>query len=134
MPPLYKPRCSNSDSNMIPMINIVFLLLIFFMIAGQIKPITQPDIEIPVADIDKSLQISPLRVEMNNSNQLIMNGEVIQLETLQNQLSKYTGDEPEITLIADRRVLAADLNKVLELFRQHGRAKITLLTLQQDSY
>jgi biopolymer transport protein ExbD len=35
--PLRSTSNPHNDSNMIPMINIVFLLLIFFMIAGQIS-------------------------------------------------------------------------------------------------
>ena len=43
-----KPN-SNSDDNLIPLINIVFLLLIFFMVAGQMQKPLATDITLPVS-------------------------------------------------------------------------------------
>ncbi len=48
--PLYQPqRAHNNDANMIPMINIVVLLLIFFMLAGQIQGYQAKDMRLPDA-------------------------------------------------------------------------------------
>lgn len=123
-----KKTRQHNDSNMIPMINIVFLLLIFFMIAGQIKPITQAGIEIPVATIEKEAQLQPLRLEMDKHNQLTLNGQAIDLAILQQQLASHHSMKTKVTLIADRRVLAVNLNHVLELFRRQGQSDITLFT------
>ena len=38
----------SSDDGLIPMINIVFLLLIFFMIAGQIAQ-QEPNLQLPIS-------------------------------------------------------------------------------------
>lgn len=134
MTTLYKAPRPNGDSNMIPMINIVFLLLIFFMIAGQIKPTTQSGIEIPAAPLEESAQLSSWRLEMDQHNQLTLNGDSIDLETLQQRLTANREALSEITLIADRRILAVELNRVLELFRQQNQASVTLFTLPQGGF
>ncbi len=46
--PLRRTR-STSDSRLIPMINVVFLLLIFFMIAGQISALNPGAVQLPLA-------------------------------------------------------------------------------------
>ena len=40
----------NEDVNMAPMIDMVFLLLIFFMIASHMNEIERVSVELPVAD------------------------------------------------------------------------------------
>ena len=67
---------------MIPLINIVFLLLIFFMVAGQIK--AQPDqaITLPSTAQLEMAQAQTLRLEMFADGQLSFNGETILIEQL----------------------------------------------------
>ena len=38
----YAKRISSDDDNMVPLINVVFLMLVFFMVAGQIKKVVPP--------------------------------------------------------------------------------------------
>lgn len=128
----HKKHKQNNDNNMIPMINIVFLLLIFFMIAGQIKPITQADIEVPASTLKEDAIINTTRIAMNKENQLTLNGKSIDLETLEKNINSLSIKQSNITLIVDRRVIAANLNELLELFRLNGQTNITLLTTQKD--
>jgi biopolymer transport protein ExbD len=43
-------RSDFDDSNMIPLINIVFLMLIFFMVAGKVATKDAAQLDVPVAD------------------------------------------------------------------------------------
>ena len=44
-----KRKRERRDINLVPLINIIFLLLIFFIVAGTIKKPTPAPVEMPVA-------------------------------------------------------------------------------------
>ena len=49
-----KERREYDDDGLLPLVNIIFLLLIFFMIAGVIeKRIVKDDIDLPAAELNR---------------------------------------------------------------------------------
>ena len=124
---LVKPRPSR-DLNMIPLINIVLLLLIFFLIAGQLA--TTPDIQLPVSDSDRPIERHELTLTLDTH--LWLNGEQIGLEALGAALQAATA-EKTIMLRADRDVTAGSLDGVLDVLRAQGITTVTLYSLKADT-
>ena len=124
---LAKPRPSR-DLNMIPLINIVLLLLIFFLIAGQLA--TTPDIQLPVSDSDRPIERHELTLTLDTH--LWLNGEQIGLEALGAALQAATA-EKTIVLRADRDVTAGSLDGVLDVLRAQGITTLTLYSLKADT-
>ncbi|MGQ7843650.1 ExbD/TolR family protein [Granulosicoccus sp. 3-233] len=127
-------RKSSSDENMIPLINIVFLLLIFFMVAGQIQPQDGSDIRPPVA-ADMEVNTPPVvDVQINRQNEIQLDGVAMSLSDLQRALSgeRYANAE-QLLIKADRDVKAADLGVLLDGLRQSGIGSIRLLTEKSGS-
>lgn len=56
-----------NEINLIPMINIVFLLLIFFMITGTISPKINPDVYLPYSEFSKKKDLKQeyLNIDIN---------------------------------------------------------------------
>ena len=119
----------SSDDNMIPLINIVFLLLIFFMVAGQIK--AQPDqaITLPsTAQLEKA-QAQTLRLEMFADGQLAFNGETILIEQLDKKIDlNATGS---LALFADEKITAKQLDELLGVFANTPKWSVKLYTLEK---
>lgn len=124
---LAKPRPSR-DLNMIPLINIVLLLLIFFLIAGQLA--TTPEIQLPVSDSDRPIERHELTLTLDTH--LWLNGEQIGLEALGAALQAATA-EKTIVLRADRDVTAGSLDGVLNVLRAQGITTVTLYSLKADT-
>ena len=124
---LVKPRPSQ-DLNMIPLINIVLLLLIFFLIAGQLA--TTPDVQLPVSDSDRPIGRHELTLTLDTH--LWLNGEQIGLEALGAALRAATA-EKTIVLRADRDVTAGSLDGVLDILRAQGITTVTLYSLKADT-
>ena len=124
---LAKPRPSR-DLNMIPLINIVLLLLIFFLIAGQLA--NTPEIQLPVSDSDRPIERHELILTLDTH--LWLNGERIGLEALGAALQAATA-EKTIVLRADRDVTAESLDGVLDLLRAQGITTVTLYSLKADT-
>lgn len=117
------PRRRNSDDNLIPLINIVFLLLIFFMIAGQVRN-ALPDLELPRSESGVDFEQRELRVAIDRNNQLLVNGEVI----AQEQLAARVADASvTVTVLAHRDLRAEQLDQTLDILRQAGVVKFSLL-------
>ena len=124
---LAKPRPSR-DHNMIPLINIVLLLLIFFLIAGQLA--NTPEIQLPVSDSDRPVERHELTLTLDTH--LWLNGERIGLEALGAALQAATA-EKTVVLRADRDVTAESLDSVLDLLRAQGITTVTLYSLKADT-
>ena len=124
---LVKPRPSR-DLNMIPLINIVLLLLIFFLIAGQLT--NTPEIQLPVSDSDRPIERHELILTLDTH--LWLNGERIGLEALGAALQAATA-EKTVVLRADRDVTAESLDGVLDLLRARGITTVTLYSLKADT-
>lgn len=119
----------SSDDNMIPLINIVFLLLIFFMVAGQIK--AQPDqaITLPSTAQLESAQAQILRLELFADGQLMLNGELIEVASLKSKIDLESAGS--IALFADARVTAKQLDELLSEFANTPQWSIELYTLEK---
>mgnify|MGYP003637452940 FL=1 len=118
-----RPRKS-IDDQLVPLINIVFLLLIFFMVAGQI---TQRDalIEPPESLSRKPAPATPALLVLERDGALSIDGHSIEPRALAAALGAYRADGG-VTLAADRDVLASDLAPVLIAVRGAGFETVTL--------
>ncbi len=124
-----RPSDRSFDSNIIPMINVVFLLLIFFMVAGTIRNIHSQDIEIPTSDSKQSLSVSALDITVNQHQEIRLNGEAITAEALGSAIAAHILKAPSnqtVSLKADKRLKAYQLDAVLNTLRSQGIKLITL--------
>lgn len=128
-----KPQYGD-DERILPLINVVFLLLIFFMLAGRLAasdpfkvdpalsasegPVTAPDILILVG--------ADGRLALDDS----ITDEAGLLSAVAGRISmeKDAGDSPRVRLKADGRAPATRVVAVLELLRSAGVQKVDLLT------
>lgn len=125
-------RQHNSDDSMIPMINVVFLLLIFFMIAGQVRPNGDDSIELPSAGMGKQAERLPHRLEVNQNSVIRFDGEQLTLVQLESVIAA-SDRATAIAVLADKNLRADELDKVLALFRDAGKARVTLMVRHDDT-
>lgn len=116
-----------SDDNMIPLINIVFLLLIFFMVAGQIK--AQPDkaIVLPESTQLVAADAMTVRVELHMNGELKFNGETLDPAQITNLINKNSAIK--IALFADGRATAKQLDTLLNSLSGISNVEIKLFTM-----
>ncbi|GHA00311.1 hypothetical protein GCM10008090_06290 [Arenicella chitinivorans] len=123
-------RVSNNDQSLIPLINIVFLLLIFFMIAGQISAFDPRDTVPPASTSKEAVDQTAVSLVLDRQNQLFWDGEAISPQVLSDRAAQFDGD---IKLTVDHTMLAKDLDAVLSVFRRHGVASLTLVARSPES-
>jgi biopolymer transport protein ExbD len=133
---LPKQRNSSSDDNMIPLINIVFLLLIFFMVAGHIQKRPNASIELPtLTNLETPANLQRF-VEINADGMVSMDEKAMTPEQVGDALSVISTSEGmteknnaviELTLVVDQRVTAAQLESVLSELRPLKNIALSIL-------
>ena len=115
------------DDGLLPLVNIIFLLLIFFMIAGVIeKRIVKDDIELPAAELNKFENKEITKIFINKSNIFFINDEITNI----NEISAYLKSNKinEVVIIADKSLYINDVNIILTKLHENNIKNIKLLS------
>ena len=121
---------SRSDSSLIPLINIIFLLLIFYMIAGQISYSDGANIDVPVSASEKQLSPSELQLSITADGVITVNGAPLDPSDLNASLADVLGPYPNLTVTikADKEVRARQLQKLVTALKHSGVNSIALFS------
>ena len=126
-----KSKIDNSD-NLLPLVNIIFLLLIFFMMAGVIgKTKKLNDINLATVTIEEYQENNQPILFINKNGQLILDDTPITLENLKNNLESVS-DEKKLLIAADGDLISQKLNEVLTELHDSKISKVTLITLKNE--
>ena len=115
------------DDGLLPLVNIIFLLLIFFMIAGVIeKRIVKDDIELPSAVLNRFENKEIKKIFINKSNIFFINDEITDV----NKISDYLKSNKinEVVIIADKSLYINDVNILLTKLHENNIKNIKLLS------
>jgi len=125
------PRHRLGEENLIPLINIVFLLLIFFMLAGRLTPPDSLVIEPPQTQGEPAPESAALVLLLAADGRLALAERVFTLEQLETELGPLLAVKPKplITLKADATLSATQFLDVLEALRALGVEQLTLLSV-----
>jgi len=117
----------NLDDSMIPAINIVFLLLIFFMIAGQIES-SSDQLRIPESISETELSQQDLTIQIMANGDHYLNGDMI--TTTLNQQFKLLAVSPltSVTFHIHKDLPASSLDPVLEAVHLSGIKRLSIAT------
>ena len=122
-----KKKREYDDDGLLPLVNIIFLLLIFFMIAGVIeKRIIKDDIDLPAAELKRFENKEVTKIFVNKDNILLINDEVTDI----NKISDYikTNKVNEVVVIADNALYVSDVSLLLTALYQNNIKNIKLLS------
>jgi len=122
-----KKKREYDDDGLLPLVNIIFLLLIFFMIAGVIeKRIVKDDIELPAADLNRFENKEVTKIFVNKKNIFFINNEVADINKIDSyiKLNKIN----EVVIVADRTLYVNDVNFLLTKLHENNIKKIKLLS------
>ena len=122
-----KRNKNNNEDNLLPLVNIIFLLLIFFMLAGVIaKQKEMHDINLASAVIEEYIEQDKNILFINSVGEIVFNDIPIAFSELDDKL-KSTKDK-NIIIAADKNVTTGKLNKVLIQLSKNKITNVTLLS------
>lgn len=129
---IVRHRVRKDEERILPLVNVVFLLLIFFMIAGELA--ARDDIEIapPVSSSETPAGSRELLVQMPADGRIVIGGEATEvgaLAPLLRERQEKAGGPLSLFLKADAALPADQVVAVLEEVRSAGIRTVRLLTL-----
>lgn len=131
---LKKRHKQNAEFNMSSLTDIIFLLLIFFMLTSTLVRIQ--NFEIPESDV-KTVAPTSITVELRKSGEYALNGQEIQFRKLESGLRAAVKDADNqqdltVTIVAEMGVSFDRVIKVMEMANKM-KAKAILATQPKSS-
>ena len=129
----FKKEANLSESiNLIPMINLVFLLLIFFLLTGIIQKKEDPSILIPESNqgMKKDNFSNEQTIQVNENGILKLNEKIISSEDL-NTLK--TEDKDILILNIDKNVKIKKTNEIFKNLKSAGFEKVFINVTEKNA-
>ncbi len=129
---IIEPAKKREFETVLPLVNIVFLLLIFFMLAGAF---TKPDmfnITVPNATVDNNVNRDTFIILMNAKGHFAIETTPYTQQALLTLIKKQleeNNNDIKLQLKADAQVKSQDLITVMEALGNTGLTSIQLLTV-----
>lgn len=122
-----KDKREYDDDGLLPLVNIIFLLLIFFMIAGVIeKSIVKDNLELPSAELSRFENKEVTKIYIDKDNNYFLNDTVTRNENIIIYIKEKK--IKEVILIADKSLLINDISKLLNNLYKNNIKNIKLLS------
>ncbi|MYD45209.1 MAG: biopolymer transporter ExbD [Gammaproteobacteria bacterium] len=129
-----------SDSQMIPLINVVFLMLAFILITGNIEKSTEtnPDIQdlaIPSSTSNLDQERHDVTVTLNKSGSVYFDDTATNIDDFAEAFPLSANDiaDAQVLIRADASVSAHATREVLKKLRDLGLRRISLATVRAYS-
>ena len=122
-----KSKRDYEDDGLLPLVNIIFLLLIFFMIVGVIeKNILKDNLELPKVALDKFENKDVAKIFYDENKNIYLNDTPINIRDLSEKIIK--SEIKDVVLVADKSLLVKDINIILFELKQNQINNIKLLS------
>lgn len=120
--------------NVTPMIDVVMVLIIFYLLVGQLATDRRTEINPPTTatGIVETQEHDPISLGVRSDGSLTLNGEGIDLARLGGELSGQILRDPTlaVSVRADRDAPFGKVRPVLQAVREAGVAQVELVTEQ----
>ena len=117
---------------MLPLINVVFLLLIFFIMTGAMHAVDYFNVDPPTSSSDIQTELNELVILISSDGRVAIDqGEVDEVDLQLTVSDKLARDADTVFRIkADGRVDAARVVEIMELIEAVGVRSVVLLALE----
>lgn len=123
----------SQDDNLIPLINIVFLMLIFFMVAGHINQSDPLTVQPPTSASETHEAQAPLVIVVATDGQIAFEQTLVtkqQLAALITEQFEAAIDKQAVNLLVkvDANLAVEELQSMLQIIKQTGLKRVALAT------
>ncbi|MEN8146895.1 MAG: biopolymer transporter ExbD [Campylobacterota bacterium] len=122
-----------SDVDMSPLIDMVFILLIFFMVSSTFTKDMKLDLERPGASSASSASSKVIRVYIDNTGETYVDGQPVKTWAIQGKLRDMlrTATEKSVLVITDDSISVDKLIDVVDQCRLSGAQDVAVATKKE---
>ena len=127
-------KSRNDDERVLPLINVVFLLLIFFMLTGRLSTPDQFETEPPASSSRTSVPQLRIEVIAALDGRLAIEGKAVTEPEFIGAVRKSLAEAgtSEVRFKADGQIPAARVIEILDNLGKAGVEKLYLVTAERD--
>ncbi|WP_304223391.1 biopolymer transporter ExbD [Gracilinema caldarium] len=126
---------SRSVVDLVPMIDVVFQLILFFLVSTTFAILPGITLQLPASSTAEPTAMTRLTVAVINRDEIYLNKDRVTLKELEERLTRLSAAEraeiKSVTLEADRSISYGLIISVLDVLRKSGFRGINLHTLEQ---
>jgi biopolymer transport protein ExbD len=128
--PFFKGDDEDVEINMTPMLDVVFILLIFFIVTTSFVRESGVDVNRPEAESAAALSQKSVLVAITSDNQIWIDRHQIDVRAVRRNIERLLADTPESTVIiqADKAAQTGVLISVLDQTKLAGATSIAVAT------
>lgn len=119
-------------ADMTPMIDIIFQLVIFFMISSVFNTAPGIDIALPQGESVQTLEITPITITITSSEEIFLNKNSVPLDNLKDALKKFKESvddkTDQVVLKGDQDISYGTFVEVMGILRSTGFDQINMIT------
>jgi len=123
------------ELNMSPLIDMVFILLIFFLVtASFVKESGGPEVTDPFAATAESKAQTNMIVSVTEDGLIYMEGDVVDIRSVRTQMEKFYGENPQgkVVITADADCDFGVPIEVLDRIREAGITNVTVAAKSEE--
>ena len=122
-----KEKRDYDDDGLLPLVNIIFLLLIFFMIVGVIEEnIVRDNMQLPKVKLDKFENEDITKIFFDADKNIYINDEITDIDGISKKINSLK--VTDVVLVADKSLLISEINSVLLELKKNQINNIKLLS------
>ena len=116
--------------NLVPLINIVFLLLIFFMLSGTLSKKDLFEVEPPSSYPASNAESPEIIILISSDNKISLDDKIISSNELEAYLTSLLNKQSieEVLIKADGNASSGTLSKVIRMIRNTGIKRAAIVT------
>lgn len=127
-----RPEPQDPPENVLPLINVVFLLLVFFMVAGALEKADLFEVSPPLTESGAEAVPDEGILLVSADGRIAFEGQELPAEALGAAVAEFRTRRPEgvVRLKADGAGSAAAVIEVMEVLKEAGVERLILLALE----
>lgn len=126
----YKPKETENSIDISPLIDMVFILLIFFMVSTTFVKDLKVDIHRPKASSSQTSPTKSIKVFIDKNENIYLDDNKVQSWVLQNKVREIIGKNKStsVLIVTDEKVSANKLIEVVDQCRLAGAKDVGVAT------
>ena len=117
-----RAKQEEAEINITPMLDIVFIMLIFFIVTTSFTKETGATIEKPMADQAISLRNGTILIGVRSNDDIWMNKRMIELREVRSMVERAKAENPEgsVVIVADKESRIGIVTQIMDQVRLAG--------------
>jgi biopolymer transport protein ExbD len=124
-----------AEINITPMLDIVFIMLIFFIVTTSFTRETGVVVDKPLADQAAALQNGTILIAVRPSGEIWMENRQVEMNEVRQMVERATSENPEgsVVIVADKGARIGTVTQVMDRVRLAGVESVSISAIRRGN-